>query len=119
MEPLGRFRLEHAPSATQLQRPHEEPTEDAAFQGAKDSKLTFIVQREPSDESTNSPSVVVEEPCTTVTPLGGSISVILTLDPQQPEGSQAQRPDEQPISPEPVHRVGAHLIKCLFMLNVG
>ncbi|XP_064821369.1 uncharacterized protein LOC135539421 isoform X1 [Oncorhynchus masou masou] len=57
----------------------------------------------------NSPSIILEEPCATVTPLGSSINLILSFDQQPPGGGLQQGPVEPKQAVEPVHRVSTYL----------
>lgn len=73
--------------------------------GENFAKLVNVTPHVPLAVAVNSPSIILEEPCATVTPLGSSINLILSFDQQPPEGSLQQGPVEPRQAVEPVHRV--------------
>ncbi|XP_045561452.1 uncharacterized protein isoform X3 [Salmo salar] len=77
--------------------------------GENFAKLVNVTPHVPLAVAVNSPSIILEEPCATVTPLGSSINLILSFDQQPPEGSLQQGPVEPRQAVEPVHRVSTYL----------
>ncbi|XP_021413058.2 uncharacterized protein LOC110486064 isoform X1 [Oncorhynchus mykiss] len=77
--------------------------------GENFAKLVNVTPHVPLAVAVNSPSIILEEPCATVTPLGSSINLILSFDQQPPGGSLQQGPVEARQAVEPVHRVSTYL----------
>ncbi|KAM9490575.1 uncharacterized protein ACWYII_003185 isoform 3-T4 [Salvelinus alpinus] len=77
--------------------------------GENFAKLVNVTPHVPLAVAVNSPSIIREEPCATVTPLGSSINLILSFDQQPPGGSLQQGPVEPRQAVEPVHRVSTYL----------
>ncbi|XP_071206889.1 uncharacterized protein [Salvelinus alpinus] len=73
------------------------------------AKPVNVTPHVPLDVAVNSPSIILEEPCATVTPLGSSINLILSFDQQPPGGGLQQGPVEPKQAVEPVHRVSTYL----------
>ncbi|KAM4603437.1 uncharacterized protein ACJ7VT_018153 [Polymixia lowei] len=93
-----------------LQGPREPPVQrDNSCQREKTNKTALNLHRGSSDETGPSPGVVLEEPSAMVTPIGGSISVLLTFDQEPPGGGHCHGSTGQQETPEPLHRVSTYL----------
>ncbi|CAB1344781.1 unnamed protein product, partial [Coregonus sp. 'balchen'] len=70
--------------------------------GENFAKPVNVTPHVPLAVAVNLPSIILEEPCATVTPLGSSINLILSFDQQPPGSSLQQRPVEPREAVEPV-----------------
>ena len=100
--------LKHRQGAAKIHIDGPKAEPESSHQGQSVNVSKYISHQGSVDVVAVSPSLVLEDPHTAITPLGGSINLILSFDQPTPVPSQPQGSQEQKETFETVHRVSTH-----------
>ncbi|XP_046900109.1 uncharacterized protein si:dkey-238i5.2 isoform X3 [Hypomesus transpacificus] len=101
--------LKHRQGAAKIHIDGPKAEPESSHQGQSVNVSKYISHQGSVDVVAVSPSLVLEDPHTAITPLGGSINLILSFDQPTPVPSQPQGSQEQKETFETVHRVSTYL----------